>query len=272
MKKIALAAAATLLSAGAVSAADLAARPYTKAPAPVVVAPGWQGFYLGLNAGGGWADTSFTGAPVTGDHFLTPLTSRSTGTNNADWVAGGQVGYNFQFNQFVLGIEGGWSGSNVNNSTGLIADPVFGGENIRLNSKVEQYGSIVGRAGFAPTNDWLLYARGGWAAARITTNPQDFFPLPATLQHFSSGSAWHNGWTVGGGVEYKVARNWVFGVEYNYYDFGSARHSNPTIGIAPGGGGAGAPAFYAQDVKTTMSTVTGRISYLFNAGPVVAKY
>lgn len=37
MKKIALAFAATLLLAGAASAADMAAHPYTKAPAPVVV-------------------------------------------------------------------------------------------------------------------------------------------------------------------------------------------------------------------------------------------
>jgi len=251
---------------GAASAADMA----VKAPPPPLVVPGWQGFYIGVNGGGGWADTTFSGIPVTGDHFLTPLTSRSTGNNNGDWVAGGQIGYNWQWNQFVLGLEGGWSGADVHSSTGLIVDPVFPGENIRLNSKVEQYGSIVGRAGFAPTNNWLLYVRGGWAAARIVTNPQDFFPLPATLQHFSSGAAWHNGWTVGAGWEFKVASNWVFGLEYNYYDFGSERHFNPTVSTV--GPGVGAPIFYSQDVKTTMSTVTGRISYLFNAGPVVAKY
>lgn len=268
MKLIALlSGVACLGAAGAASAADMAVK---AAPPPVVAVPGWQGFYIGINGGGGWADTTFTGIPVTGDHFLTPLTSRSTGWNDAGWVFGGQIGYNWQFNQFVLGLEGTYSGADVRSNTGLIVDPVFAGENIRLNSKVEQYGTIVGRAGFAPTNDWLLYARGGWAAARITTVPQDFFPLPATLQHFSSGAAWHNGWTVGGGVEFKFARNWVFGVEYNYFDFGSERHSNLAIGTT--GPGVGAPTFYAQDVKTTMSTVTGRISYLFNAGPVVARY
>ena len=36
------------------SAADLAARPYTKAPPPMV-APvyDWSGFYIGINGGGG---------------------------------------------------------------------------------------------------------------------------------------------------------------------------------------------------------------------------
>src|SRR5260370_6198336 len=36
------------------SAADLAARPYTKAPpAPVVAVYDWTGFYIGANGGGG---------------------------------------------------------------------------------------------------------------------------------------------------------------------------------------------------------------------------
>jgi opacity protein-like surface antigen len=38
------------------SAADLAARPYTKAPpAPVAVIYDWTGFYIGINGGGGSA-------------------------------------------------------------------------------------------------------------------------------------------------------------------------------------------------------------------------
>ena len=58
MKKILLGViglAAVGMSAPA-SAADLAARPYTKAPPPMVAAVyDWTGFYLGFNGGGGWA-------------------------------------------------------------------------------------------------------------------------------------------------------------------------------------------------------------------------
>ncbi len=37
------------------SAADLAARPYTKAPPPIMEPMyNWSGFYIGLNGGGGW--------------------------------------------------------------------------------------------------------------------------------------------------------------------------------------------------------------------------
>jgi len=46
----------TLGLAAPTSAADLAARPYTKAPAPMVAAVyDWSGFYIGLNGGGGWS-------------------------------------------------------------------------------------------------------------------------------------------------------------------------------------------------------------------------
>ncbi len=52
------------------SAADLAARPYTKAPPPMVVAIyDWSGFYIGANGGWGsshkcWDITNFPGATV----------------------------------------------------------------------------------------------------------------------------------------------------------------------------------------------------------------
>jgi len=87
MKKIAFATAATLLLTGAASAADLAARPYTKAPAPMVSVYNWTGFYIGVNAGGAWSES---------------------GTNFGDasgFVGGGQIGYNWQMGSFVLGGE-----------------------------------------------------------------------------------------------------------------------------------------------------------------------
>jgi outer membrane immunogenic protein len=256
---------------GAASAADMAAKaPAYKAP-PILMS-NWSGFYIGGNVGGGWADSTFSGVPLTGDHFLLPGSSFGTGNGDGNVVGGVQVGFNWQWDRIVLGIEGTYSGADVRNHTGLLPDPVFGGENIQLNSKLTEYATIVGRLGFAPTNDWLLYAKGGYATGDIKTNPQDFFPLPATLQHFSSGSGWHNGWTVGGGVEYKWAQNWVFGVEYDYYQFDSKNQSNAVVGTT--GPAVGAPVFYSENVKMNMSTVTARLSYLFNwgGGPVVAKY
>ena len=265
----ALAAASLLTVAitGAASAADMAVKAPPPPPPPP---PGWQGFYIGGNVGAGWADTRFTGDPVLGDHFLLPGQSVSTGWGDANVVGGIQLGYNWQWDRVVLGIEGTYSGSDVSNSTGIIVDPVFLGQNIRLNSKIDQYATIVGRLGFAPTNSWMIYGRGGYAAGHIKTHPEDFFPLPDTLQHFSDGSAWHNGWTAGVGFEYKWLQNWVVGVEYDYYEFENKNQSNAFIQTT--GGAIGAPTFYSENIRPKMQTVTFRASYLFGPSPGIARY
>jgi outer membrane immunogenic protein len=252
----------TVAGIGAASAADLPARTYTKAPAMVDPSYNWSGFYIGGNVGGGWSNTRFDAIPG-GDHFLLAGQSVSTGNSNGNVVGGGQIGYNWQFQQIVLGLEGTYSGSAVRNDTGIFPSAVFGGEAARLNSKITQYGTIVGRLGFAPTNDWLLYGKGGYAVGRIETNPQDFFPLPATLQHFSNAGAWQDGYTAGVGVEYKWANHWVFGVEYDYLRFSSQNQSNTFISTT--GLPVGPPTFYSQNVRADLSTVTARLSYLFNA-------
>jgi outer membrane immunogenic protein len=52
-KAIAIAAFTTMVAIPSASAADLAARPYTKAPVMVEVY-NWTGFYIGGNAGYSW--------------------------------------------------------------------------------------------------------------------------------------------------------------------------------------------------------------------------
>jgi len=95
-----------LASAAPVSAADLAARPYTKAPPPMV-APiyDWTGFYIGAN--GGWAESR-----QCVDFFNVAGTVFADGCNNrSGGVIGGQIGYRWQANQFVFGLEaqGDWA-------------------------------------------------------------------------------------------------------------------------------------------------------------------
>src|SRR5262245_50705048 len=60
MKKLALVASLVCFSTVGASAADLASRPYTKAP--VVAAPvyDWSGFYIGGSIGGRWDESTWT--------------------------------------------------------------------------------------------------------------------------------------------------------------------------------------------------------------------
>src|SRR4051812_5410911 len=101
MKKLVLAASMIAASTIGAFAADMAPR-YTKAPPPVAVATyDWSGFYLGGAIGGEWNTTSgnFYNAPG----FLWRTDSRSDG------IWGGFAGFQKQWGNFVLGIEGGWN-------------------------------------------------------------------------------------------------------------------------------------------------------------------
>ncbi len=102
MKKILLALTAVAAMTGSASAADLAARPYTKAPAPIAVAPSWTGFYIFGGGGGGiWdADTGVqstaTGAPILG------FNQRQGGDG---WFGTVGAGYDWQTaNSWVIGV------------------------------------------------------------------------------------------------------------------------------------------------------------------------
>jgi outer membrane immunogenic protein len=91
-----------LSSVVSASAADLP-RPVYKAPPYLSPAPtfSWTGFYVGLNGGYGWDRLSGTG------------TFGSDSITAKGWLGGGQIGYNYQIGQFVVGVEGDFDWANV---------------------------------------------------------------------------------------------------------------------------------------------------------------
>src|SRR6202011_1908425 len=102
MNKFLLGAVGLVAMANTATAADLAARPYTKAPPPMIAALyDWSGFYIGAN--GGWGSSRKEWDNVTpGGLFLSEEGSHdATGA-----VAGGQIGYRWQSSAWVFGLEG----------------------------------------------------------------------------------------------------------------------------------------------------------------------
>ena len=101
VKKFALSLLAVLLGATASSAADLAARPYAKAPAPVALVYNWTGFYVGINGGGGSAHKCWDLV-----NFIVPvIPARPEGCHDATGgTVGGQVGYRWQTTNWVFGV------------------------------------------------------------------------------------------------------------------------------------------------------------------------
>jgi outer membrane immunogenic protein len=196
MKKLLLAGVALVSLVTAASAADLAARPYTKAPALVSPGYNWSGFYAGVMGGYAWASDAKGG------------------------FGGGTIGYNWQApgSQFVFGLEVDAAGSGLKATQ---AQFVPGVGLVTAEDKVDAFGSVTGRAGFA-VDAALFYVKGGYAWA---DNKISGTALGVTL----SDSHVHSGYTVGGGLEYMLAANWSAKVEYMYANF-----SSETYTLAPG--------------------------------------
>jgi outer membrane immunogenic protein len=242
MKKFLLATVALVALGATVPAlaADLAARPYTKA-APYVPQPiyNWTGFYIGGHIGGAFSSNNNFNGLTTGNN------------NNGRFLGGVQVGGDYQFApNWVLGIEGQYSWL-ANNNGGVI----FPGAFVYTNNQ-RGLGSVTGRIGYT----WgpaLLYVKGGYAFSDNNENVT-FGGAPIA---FAFDSDHRNGYTVGAGVEYMFAQNWSAKVEYQYYNFGNSRFIAPAA-LVPFG------SFTTDD-----HVVKAGLNYRFNwGGPVVARY
>jgi len=205
-----------LLLAGPSIAADMS----LKAPAAPVSVFNWTGFYAGVNAGGSWgraqSDLAITG-------FTTTVTP-SDSVNPEGAVGGGQLGYNWQVNpNWLIGVEADIQASGEK-ASGTRFDTVdFEGVTTNYEAKIEWFGTVRGRVGYAFDRRLLLYATGGLAYGRVaiagTSNAA--FGNFTTTTAFSNATT-NTGWTVGGGIEGVAwSPRWTWKVEYLYLDLGS---------------------------------------------------
>ncbi|MBR0817844.1 outer membrane protein [Bradyrhizobium liaoningense] len=190
MKKVLLASACLFALAAPASAADLAARPYTKAPVAVASVYNWTGFYLGIVGGGAWESAS--GDPKIQGGFV-----------------GGTAGYNWQTGNVVFGLEadGAWADVSASATAPVLGIP------LTTSFKTDAMGTVRGRIGYA-VNQILFYGTGGYA---WIDNKISLSALGVTV----SDTKWHSGWTVGAGVEAFFAPQWSVKGEYLYRSLGS---------------------------------------------------
>jgi len=223
MKRVLLACASVLALGGVAAAADLppaAPGPYYKAP---VYAPAynWSGFYLGVNGGGGWGHSTWS-------------TTGSFGTSGG--LVGGTMGYNYQINQAVLGIEGDidWADISGTTSTGCTSATATG-----CKTSDDWLGTIRGRLGYA-AGRFMPYVTGGAAFGDIKGSGPGLAGVDTT----------NVGWTAGGGIEFAIAGHWTAKAEYLYVDLG-----NVSCGIACGAA--------TQNVSFKTNLLRGGINYRF---------
>jgi outer membrane immunogenic protein len=257
IKKLSLAgAAASLLFAGAASAADLPARTYyTKAPAPIAAIYNWTGFYVGVNGGYGSSRNCWD--------FTTPANVfvAAEGCHDATGgTAGGQLGYRWQAGSWVFGVEaqGNWadlSGSNVS-----AAFPAFIND-----TRVDAFGLFTGQIGYA-INSALIYLKGG--AAVVSDRYRNFATATGNQVAFDvNDTRW--GGVVGVGLEYGFAPNWSAAIEYDHIFLEDRSYT--FLNNGNGGGGAAGTLFGTDSIRQDVDLVTVRVNYRFG-GPLVARY
>jgi len=240
----------TLSFAVPAMAADLAARPYTKAPAPMVTAIyDWSGFYIGLNGGGGSAHNCWN---LIDNVAAGPIPALNEGCNSATGgTFGGQIGYRWQAANWVFGLEGQGNWADFSGSNNDLSFPGW-----THDTRINSFGLITGQVGYA-VNNVLLYVKGGAAVvdARYDRILRD------TLVSRADETRW--GGTVGVGFEFGFTPNLSVGVEYNHIFLGDRNVATNFVD----GSGYHATSRINQDVD--MGLV--RLNYKFG-GPVVAKY
>jgi outer membrane immunogenic protein len=212
----------------------------------------WGGFYGGGHVGYAWSTpNATTEGEVEKLYTLTPPVGSRSAVDavledkqvplSFDGAVGGlHVGYNQQFKNFVLGIEGAYDWTQGDNSASVTPEAKLTnssvinainngtttlGDDARVNYKgsMGDIASVRGRVGFSNTA-LLVYGTGGVAWTDYALNiTADAAPGYADGAFRMSRNL--TGWVAGGGVEYKLNRFLSLRAEILHYDFGSIEYS-----------------------------------------------
>jgi len=208
-----------LVAALVAGAPAVAADMPVKAPPAPVIAPTWNGTYIGINGGWGRGTTNHTD--------LFGVTSNDFGQSGG--VAGITYGGNWQSGQWVLGIESDFDWANIKGTfTSAALCGVNGGTTCF--TKLNSISTERVRAGI-DLQGWLLYATGGAAFGRVDAGQNPCGPTP--FGGNSCNEKTRFGWVAGVGVEKMFLPHWSAKLEYLHFDLGNDLQYTPT---ATGGG------------------------------------
>jgi outer membrane immunogenic protein len=146
----------------AASAADIPARMPYKAPAVVAPVFSWTGFYVGINGGYGGNEYKYP--------FQAPIVSSSgeATLNSSGFLAGGQMGYNWQAGSWVFGVEADIQWSNIKGELDASANTPLGALALSAGSELEWFGTVRGRLGYT-WDRLMVYGTGGFAYGSVNS-------------------------------------------------------------------------------------------------------
>lgn len=201
MKRFALAILATLPLGGNAMAADAVEQVY--APSPTVAGFDWTGAYAGIHVGYGW-----------GSSFASPIDDGLPAVSTDGFLAGGQVGYNMQYGDWVFGAEADLSWTGMENDVSFFS--CNAGFSPCEYVDLDWMATIRGRVGYAMDRT-LFYGTAGVAFAGVTAIDFD--------AGSNSASNTHVGYAVGAGVEHAFSDMLSLKAEYLYVDLGSKTYN-----------------------------------------------
>jgi opacity protein-like surface antigen len=226
------------------------------------IGPTWAGPYVGFNAGYGQAtsNTGISGVNATAASTVASgfipgdLSSRRAGV-----LAGGTVGYGWQVERVVYGIEADAGYAHIGGSTGR-TDPLTGVVTT-VDSNISWLGTVRGRIGRAFTQDVMAFVSGGAAfgGVDVAADVREASTSPCgSMVVCSGGSASKTalGWTVGAGVEVRLSGWASVKTEYMHIDLG-------TVGVTTSDSGAFGSFGYNADAKINTNLVRSGLNLRF---------
>ena len=274
MKKLLLIGAAFAVLLAPAIAAGKPVRVHKRVRPVVVAAPvySWTGFYVGGNVGWGWSHVTASENNPFGPDAIAQISPQSLGTDLNGGVFGGQIGYNWQTANWVIGIEGDFDGASINGVNQVIFPNIaFSGKTSGFIARenVGWLASIRGRLG-TTWGPGLAYITGGAAWEKVSATAMISSDTGAGANSQAGTASFttvKSGFVVGAGYEWMIAPRWSVRAEYLFYDFngGSTNAltltgpcaSTPTCGVN-----------VATD-HNNISVARLGVNYLFNSAPGV---
>lgn len=188
----------------------------------------WSGLYIGAHMGAALDESSVSDPfvdPILGTQHIFGDSVRSTGG-----FVGGKIGFNHQVGGTVVGLEADINWADLEGTNTCFAAGTFFLA-ATCQEHTDAFGTLAGRLGWVVGSQGrtLLYGKGG--LAWIHKDVEIAMNNPFTNTTNSSLTQW--GWTVGGGVEYKLSGRWSATLEYDFLSFANHDVATPNPGVLP---------------------------------------
>lgn len=185
----------------------------------------WQGSYVGANIGYATAanlihmNATSTNAQQLQENDATPY---SLNTQTAGFLGGGQLGYEWQIKQTLVGVEADLDYTQIGGANAVTSSDAI---TTTLRQNISWIGSIRARLGALTTDQLLVYLTAGpaWGNVQLAFDQQTLSTacLDGAVCISTTQQQIKTGWVAGTGFEYAINPRLRFKAEYLYVDLGT---------------------------------------------------